>query len=179
MTTATSTATTVAATATATASHLAGFARSLSLAGGVGAALSAGVFFAFSTFVMRALGRLPGRQGLTAMQAINEAAPNGWLMGLLFGTAALCVASIASTLGHLGETGAGARLAGAALFLVAIALTAGYHVPHNDALARLDPDAPASLAAWARYLRDWTTWNHLRTGASAAGAIALLLGSRR
>ncbi len=50
----------------------------------VGAATIGGVFFAFSTFVMRALRDLEPRQGLTAMQAINRAAPNP-----LFMTAAL------------------------------------------------------------------------------------------
>jgi len=55
----------------------------------VGAGLSAGVFFAFSTFVMKALGRLPDTEGISAMQAINKAAPTPAFMAALFGTAAV------------------------------------------------------------------------------------------
>ena len=37
----------------------------------LGSGLVAGIFFAFSSFVMRALGRLPYQQGSAAMKAIN------------------------------------------------------------------------------------------------------------
>ena len=51
-----------------------------------------GVFFAFSTFVMRALHRLPAVQGIAAMQSINAVAISPAFMAALFGTAAACVA---------------------------------------------------------------------------------------
>lgn len=54
----------------------------------IGSGVVAGIFFAFSTFVMPALARLPAEQGIAAMQAINVAAPNRWFMGMMFGTAA-------------------------------------------------------------------------------------------
>ena len=38
----------------------------------VGSALIAGVFFAFSTFVITALSRLPAEQGVAAMQSIAQ-----------------------------------------------------------------------------------------------------------
>jgi uncharacterized membrane protein len=37
----------------------------------LGSGLIAGVFFAFSTFVMKALARLPAAHGIAAMQSIN------------------------------------------------------------------------------------------------------------
>jgi uncharacterized membrane protein len=40
----------------------------------LGSGLVGGVFFAFSTFVMRALARVPAAQGIAAMQSINGAA---------------------------------------------------------------------------------------------------------
>ena len=46
----------------------------LSLFAALGCAMMSGVFFAFSTFVMKALARLPAEQGVAAMQAINVAA---------------------------------------------------------------------------------------------------------
>ena len=48
------------------------YGRALTVVATVGSGLMAGVFFAFSTFVMTALGRLPDRQGLVAMQEIKE-----------------------------------------------------------------------------------------------------------
>jgi uncharacterized membrane protein len=46
----------------------------LTLFAALDCAMMAGVFFAFSPFVMKALARLPAEQGVAAMQAINVAA---------------------------------------------------------------------------------------------------------
>ena len=46
----------------------------LSLFAALDCTMMAGVFFAFSPFVMKALARLPAEQGVAAMQAINVAA---------------------------------------------------------------------------------------------------------
>ena len=43
----------------------------LTLFAALGCGLIAGVFFAFSTFVMKALARLPSGEGMAAMQSIN------------------------------------------------------------------------------------------------------------
>ncbi|WP_010496926.1 hypothetical protein [Paenibacillus elgii] len=43
----------------------------LTYASALGSGLIAGLFFAFSTFVMSALARLPAEQGIAAMQSIN------------------------------------------------------------------------------------------------------------
>ena len=56
----------------------------------LGCAMMAGVFFAFSAFVMKALARLPAEQGVAAMQAINVAAVSFAFMAALFGTAVAC-----------------------------------------------------------------------------------------
>jgi uncharacterized membrane protein len=68
---------------------------------------------------------------------------------------------------------------GSVPYLVGIGLTVAYHVPRNDALARFDPAAADAGAAWVRYARNWTAWNHARTLTSlaAAAAFALALGS--
>jgi len=44
----------------------------------LGSAVVAGIFFAFSTFIMRALARLSPAQGIAAMQSINVAVINRW-----------------------------------------------------------------------------------------------------
>ena len=152
--------------------------RSLTLASAVGAGLSAGVFFGFSTFVMRALGNLPARQGLSAMQAINRAAPNPLFMVVLFGTAATGTAAAVLSGRHLDEPGAMWTVVGAGAYLVGIAITAGYHVPHNDALALVAPDGVGAAGAWQAYRTPWTLWNHARTLTSAAAAVCFTLAVR-
>jgi uncharacterized membrane protein len=59
----------------------------LKLVTALGCGLVGGVFFAFSTFVMRALARLQPKEGIAAMQSINITVINPWFMTALFGTA--------------------------------------------------------------------------------------------
>lgn len=51
-----------------------GLAYAVTLIAALGCGLVAGVFFAFSSFVMPALKRLPPAQGISAMQSINRLA---------------------------------------------------------------------------------------------------------
>ena len=147
----------------------------LTMAAAAGAGVTGGVFFVFSDFTMRALRRLPARDGLAAMQAINRAAPSPLFMGLLFGTAAASVALGVKALADRDDPGAGQVVVGALLYLTSIGLTIGYHVPRNEALARVDPAAGGATEVWSRYASNWTRWNHLRTAASTAAMAAFLL----
>jgi uncharacterized membrane protein len=63
----------------------------LTLLSALGCGLVAGTFFAFSTFVMRALGNLPSAQGMDAMKSINVFVINAWFLTAFFGTAATCL----------------------------------------------------------------------------------------
>src|SRR5262245_39770494 len=134
--------------------------------------------FAFSTFVMRALGRLPASQGVAAMQAINLAAPSPMFMVALMGTAAVCVVLAVWALVSWRETGSVSVLAASILYLVTIAMTAGFHIPRNDALAVLDPNAAATADHWPTYLRSWTLGNHFRTVTAITSALLFTIGSR-
>jgi len=59
----------------------------------LGCGLVAGVFFAFSTFMMHALARLPAAQGIEAMQSINRTAVTPLFMTALMGTVATAPAT--------------------------------------------------------------------------------------
>jgi uncharacterized membrane protein len=157
-----------------------GYPRTLTVAAAVAAALVAGVFFAFSTFVMPALRRLPAAQGIAAMQSINKQAPASPLfMAALFGTGALCIGlAITAAVSRFDERSGKLQILGAALYLVCIVLTAAYHVPRNDALNLLDPSAAGSAEAWRHYLTGWIAWNHVRAVASLAGSVAFVLALR-
>jgi uncharacterized membrane protein len=146
----------------------------LTLLAALGCAMMAGVFFAFSAFVMKALARLPAEQGVAAMQAINVAAVTFAFMAALFGTAAACGALIVWALFAWEEGFAPYLLVGSALYLIGtILLTIVYHVPRNEALARVEPQSAEAESHWRRYLSGWTAWNHLR-GVTALAAAATL-----
>ena len=155
-----------------------GLAHTLTAAGAVGAGLNGGVFFAFSTFVMRALGDLPAPSGISAMQAIDRRAPSPLFMSLLFGTAAISVAVGAAAVARWDEPWAPLALAGSGLYLVCPITTVTYHVPRNLALDRLDPDTPAARETWPGWRRAWIAGNHLRTLACAASAVTWVLALR-
>ena len=155
-----------------------GLRRALILVAALGSGVVAGVFYAFSAFVMRALDRLVPAEGIRAMQSINREAPTFWLMTALLGTGALCLVLAVDSLRSLDAPGAGWILAGALSYLVTIVVTAAYHVPRNNALDAVDPSAPGAAATWSRYVTTWTAWNHLRVAAPLAAAALLTIGYR-
>ena len=134
----------------------------LTFAAALGCGLAAGVFFAFSTYVMPALGRLPAAQGIAAMQAINRVAPKPFMLAQA-GTALIVVAAAVAVLLDWDRSYGWYVLAAVPLYVLSvIGLTAGYHVPRNNQLDRLDAGAAASEALWRRFLVEWTGANHLR-----------------
>ena len=152
----------------------------LMVAAALGAGLVAGVFFAFSTFVMRALGSIPAAHGIAAMQAINVIVLNPWFLGVFLGTAASSVAVVGVVL-LAGASGVvlAWTLAGAALYLVGTLLvTMLRNVPCNEALAAVDAASADGARLWADYLVTWTFWNHVRTAAALATAACFTLALR-
>ena len=55
----------------------------------LGSALIGGVFFAFSSFIMKALARVPSSEGIAVMQSINVVVINPSFIGAFMGTALL------------------------------------------------------------------------------------------
>jgi len=140
----------------------------------VGSALIAGVFFAFSTFVMTALFRLPVEQGVAAMQSINRVILGSLFMPVFFGTAGCCAVCVLAWFLQWGGVDRITILIGSALYLIGTFLgTIVFNVPLNNELASLDSKSAAATETWRRYARSWTLWNHVRTVAALAAAIAL------
>ena len=154
--------------------------RSLAFAAAVGSAVTGGVLFAFSSFVMPALDRLDPADAIQAMNAINVAAVRPAFMTVLFGTAALTVCTAVAGIRRRG-TGAGRLLIiGSVVYLIGvIGLTIAYHVPLNDALARFDPATGDAGRVWTDYRTGWTALNHVRALAGVAGAVLLGLAALR
>ena len=143
----------------------------LTLFAALGCGLVAGVFFAFSAFVMKALARLPPGEGIAAMQSINVAVLNPWFLGAFFGTAAACVLALISSLLRWHEPGTVYLLVGSVLYLMgSLLVTIVFNVPRNESLASLTPADPNGPRLWTGYVASWTAWNHVRTAASLAAA---------
>ncbi|RYG19770.1 DUF1772 domain-containing protein [bacterium] len=124
----------------------------------------AGVFFAFSTFVMGALRRLPPDDGMAAMRQINARALNSLFLLEFLGMALL-------TLYLAWEAYSRGRVLGMAYlwlgslsyFVGTFLVTVAGNVPLNR---QLDAAQPGDQAVWDRYVVRWTMWNHLRTASS-------------
>ena len=146
----------------------------LTFVAAIGCGLVAGIFFAFSTFVMKALARIPSAGGIAAMQSINVVVINPWFMGAFFGTALACLVLVVSSLFRLNESSAIYLLIGSLLYLIGtIGVTMVFNVPRNDALAAADPESADGGKLWDGYVTSWTRWNHVRTAAALAAAILL------
>jgi uncharacterized membrane protein len=148
----------------------------LELVAALGCGLVAGVFFAFSTFVMPALERLQPPQGIAAMQSINITAINPLFMLAIFGTAAVCLFLSISAILNWQQSGTIYLLVGSLLYLLgAVLVTVFFNVPMNDALALADPNSADGASLWRSYLTHWTNWNHVRTVAALAAAALFTL----
>jgi uncharacterized membrane protein len=136
----------------------------------------AGVFFAFSTFVMRALARRPFAEGIEAMQEINRTVLNPWFLGVFFGTAGGCLVLGGVALWDWSLPGGMYVMSGCVLYLFGTFLvTALFNVPLNDTLETVEPSGTDASSAWTAYVERWTIWNHVRSAAALVGAALLIL----
>jgi uncharacterized membrane protein len=142
----------------------------LTFAAAIGSGVVGGIFYAFSTFVMAALGRLSSEQGAAAMKAINVTVINPVFMLAFMGTAILCLVLAGASLLWWSRPGGMLILAASLLYLLGcFGVTMLFNVPLNNQLAAVAPAQEAAL--WSRYLDLWTAWNHLRTLAPILSAI--------
>jgi uncharacterized membrane protein len=149
-------------------------------AAAVSTATLGGVFYAFSTFVMRGLDRTEPTESITAMRGLNAEAPvNAPFLVLFVGSTLLALGvGIAAAL-RLSTPGAGYVLAGAVLALVPFLVTMMFNVPLNNRLDAVDAaglSTAEALREWRDYLAPWTAWNHVRTVAPLVASVLILVG---
>jgi uncharacterized membrane protein len=139
----------------------------------IGCGLIGGLYFAFSTFIMQALGGIPEPAGIAAMQSINRVILRSLFMPVFFGTTVAGLVLALLALFQMAAPGSIAMLAGGVLYVVAMfVVTMAFNVPLNNALDAVHGGSPEGSTVWARYRREWTVWNHVRTvGSLAASAL--------
>ena len=114
------------------------------LASALACGLQAGTYYTWATGVMPGLARVDDRTFVHAMQQMNIAIVNPVFMLTFLGAPALALVAIAST------DGLGRRwvIAGAALAVATVVITAAGNIPLNDALDAAGPvDKIADLGA--------------------------------
>ena len=149
------------------------------LVAAIGSGLTAGLFFIFSTTVMRALDKLPMPQGMAAMNSINVTIINPLFLALFFGTAVLCIALIVLALAKWSGGPSAWLIAGGVIYLAgAIVVTMVFNVPLNNALAATALDSTEAAAMWQRYMAEWVPWNHVRTIACTASLACFIMALR-
>lgn len=132
----------------------------------LGAGIIGGVFFAFSTFVMRA------NQGVAAMQQINVVVINPLFLGSFIGTAVLAAGCIVAAFFPWSPPRSALLLAAGLLYLVGtFFVTIAFNVPRNNRLAALGEESSKHAAFWPTYVAEWTRWNHVRTVAAIGAAV--------
>jgi uncharacterized membrane protein len=142
----------------------------------IGCGLLAGIYFAFSTFIMTALGRIGQAPGIMAMNAINVAIEQSLFMPIFLGTTLTSLVLAVFAMFRWGETGATAMATAGLLYVVGMFVcTMVFNVPLNNALAAVDPASAEAASLWARYLGDWTLWNHVRTISSTAASVLFVV----
>jgi uncharacterized membrane protein len=143
----------------------------------LGSALVGGIFFAFSSFIMKALAGVPSSEGIGTMQSINVVVINPSFLSAFFGTAVLSLVAGGLALAGWGRPSASFFLGGAVLYLFGtILVTMLGNVPLNKQLAAVSATDPSAGDVWERYLGQWTIWNHVRTVAALVAALLYCLG---
>jgi uncharacterized membrane protein len=139
----------------------------------LGSGLMAGLLFAFSNFVMKALTRLPSEQGMAAMQQINVAIINPVFLLLFLGTAVLCaVLTVYAVLQQQSITTVW-LLVGCGFYLVGtVGVTMAFNVPLNNVLAGSKAAISVAPDVWPSFVKAWVRWNHVRALLSFAAEVS-------
>lgn len=144
---------------------------------GLSSAVVAGVFLAFSDFIMRALKRSNPLGAIEAMQEINVTVLRSVFLTTFF---ALVPATVGLSFSSASNV-EGARpliMSGTAIYILTVILvTIIGNVPMNEKLARMSSSSPDTISYWRIYGLRWTQLNHLRTIGSFATSVCFLLAA--
>lgn len=143
----------------------------------IGSALIGGIFFAFSSFIMKALARLPASEGMAAMQSINVVVLNPVFLGVFMGTTVISLLVSLLAIRGWELPAAPYYLAGALFYFVGTFLVTGMgNVPLNNQLAVVKSNDPSAGDIWQHYLDRWTRLNTIRTVSATVAAVMILIG---
>jgi uncharacterized membrane protein len=141
-----------------------------------------GFFYAWVCSTMWGLDTADPRVAIAAMQAMNASVRNAVFAPAFFGTAPVL---LLTAFVILREKQSGAALwfglAGVMVAVLAVALTAAFNIPMNEALAgvAVPQDIEAARIIWAEYSTQWQVWNQIRTVTSGVAVLFVGIGIMR
>jgi uncharacterized membrane protein len=145
----------------------------LILVSALSSALVAGMFYAFSSFVMAALGRIPANEGINAMNSINVTVITPSFMVFFVGSALLGIVLGGWALLSISQFDSLLILLGCLLYVVGcFGVTMVFNVPLNNQLAATS--STDGSVFWQSYLQTWTMWNTVRTAAAALASMVFV-----
>jgi uncharacterized membrane protein len=128
-----------------------------------GAGLMAGVYFAFSCFIMNAFDELGSARAADAMNSINRVILRSAFMVVFFGSTLLYAALGLIALLDTDLANRGLLILTSGLYITGMFLcTVVFNVPLNNQLAAATGEQIEIDRLWPYYLKHWTRWNHLR-----------------
>lgn len=134
--------------------------------------MMAGIYFAFSVFIMDSFKALPNPTAVASMQSINKVILSSGFMPLFFGSSLLALTLIFIVDNPLEAPwvkGAGA------IYVVGMFLcTLFFNVPLNNRLENAK-DENEARQIWLLYRVEWTRWNHLRSFSSFLACIGYIV----
>lgn len=138
----------------------------------ISCALVAGIFLAFSDFIIRSLLAAKPAAGIECMQQINRKVYRSIFMVLLMGMVPYSFILILYSYFISTQNEFGWTLAGGLTYFVGVILVTGIcNVPMNQRLDSMNFADNETETYWLEYCRTWTNWNHIRTGFSVLSAI--------
>ncbi|WP_324754111.1 DUF1772 domain-containing protein [Roseovarius sp. Pro17] len=141
-------------------------------------ALVAGVFLAFSDFVLASLSEVRQAGGIQAMQIINRRVMRTIFMVLLIGMSVVSPLLVAYALfGETGRAGPWIAAGGTIYFVGTFLVTMVFNVPMNIRLDRLDLESVEAADHWQHFVSRWGFWNWVRAIAAALAAACLLIAT--
>lgn len=140
--------------------------------------IMAGIYFAFSVFIMKSLGQLPAFEGAKAMNKINDVIIHTVFLPLFLGSTLWYAGLIFWSFADWKSGQSALIISAAVVYIVGMFLvTAIGNVPLNNRLKESENDKKERHKTWQYYLQKWTQLNHLRT-ISCLVSLALLILSQ-
>lgn len=133
--------------------------------------LMAGIYFAFSVFIMSAFKTIPDTSAAIAMNAINKVIVKSAFMPVFFGSSLLAIVLVFLALD--GERAGLIMLAGGVYILGMLLCTVLFNVPLNNRLLKASFENQPGV--WRNYVIEWTRWNHVRSISSLLAFILYVL----
>jgi uncharacterized membrane protein len=143
----------------------------------VASGLAAGVFMAFSDFLMASFGAARPSSGIEAMQMINRRVYKSVFVSILWSLVAVAPLLIVLAVMRGAGPAFGWIVAGGLSYLLgAFVVTFLFNVPMNKKLDVMDDSASETLAYWeSTYLPSWTYWNSIRALMTMVSGICYLV----